>query len=170
MKNIYILGFMGTGKSAAGRLLAKSLNREFVEMDEVIEGEQGKPISSIFSEEGETHFRKLEKELLTKLALNSGLIVSCGGGLVCDSGNLELLKKSGVLICLSASAEVIHQRTKKHVCRPLLNVEDPLKKIDELLKVRKPYYDQADHIIDTDKLSPEEIVDKIKKLLDKDNG
>lgn len=166
MDNIYIVGFMGTGKTSVGKLLAEALSREFIEMDALIEQDQGKAIANIFAEQGEAHFRKLEKKLLKELALKADLVVSCGGGLVCDSDNLSLLKESGILVCLSASSQVINRRTKNHTHRPILNVEDPLKKIEQLLLERKPYYDQADHTVDTDQLSLGEVVDKLKTILD----
>lgn len=170
MKNIYIVGFMGTGKSMAGEILAEELGREFIEMDALIESEQKKSILKIFAEEGEAYFRGLEKKLLKKLALKANRVVSCGGGLICDPDNLKLLKTSGLVICLTASPEVVDQRTKKHTCRPLLEVGDRLKTIKELLEERKPYYDQADHKVNTDNLKPQEVADKIKKILDQGNA
>jgi len=157
---------MGTGKSLVGRLLAEQLGREFVEMDALIEKSQGKTILQIFAEEGEVYFRSLEQELLRKLALKADLVVSCGGGLVCDPANLTLLKNSGLLICLTASPEVIEQRTEKHICRPLLKVNNRLKTIKELLEKRKFCYEQAEHQVNTDGLKPEEVAVKIKKILD----
>jgi len=170
MDNIYIVGFMGTGKTSVGKLLAKALDREFVEMDASIEQDQSKPIAKIFAEEGEAHFRQLEKELLTQLALRSGLVVSCGGGLICDQDNLRLLKASGVIFNLAASASTIYQRIKEHTHRPLLEVDDPLKRIEELLIARKAYYEKADQTIDTNNLSPQEVVESIVKLIQPTNG
>ncbi len=170
MKNVYLVGFMGTGKTVVGKLLADELGREFIEMDALIEKEQKKSISRIFAEEGEAYFRGLEHKLLKNLSLKSDLIVSCGGGLVCNPANLALLKKSGVLICLSASAEEISQRTKKHTSRPLLNVNNRIEKIKELLEKRKSCYDQADYKVDTDKLQPGEVASKIEEILGKNNA
>jgi len=165
MKNIYLVGFMGTGKTAVGKILAKKLSKEFVEMDAVIEAKQGSKIADIFAGKGEAYFRGLEKGLLEELSVKDDLVISCGGGLICDDDNLRRLKETGIVFCLQASVSTTYQRTKKHTCRPILNVDDPRKKIEELLKERAPYYAQAQHSIDTDGLCPEEIADKIIAIL-----
>lgn len=165
MKNIYLVGFMGTGKTAVGKILAKSLDKEFVEMDAVIEAREGSEVVDIFAKKGEAYFRKLEKGLLKELSTKKDLVISCGGGLICDQENLKRLKETGVVFALTASVSAIYQRTKEHTHRPILNVEDPQKKIEELLKGRAPYYAQAQHSIDTDNLFPEEIADKIIAIL-----
>ena len=165
MQNIYLVGFMGTGKTTVGKILAKSLGKEFVEMDAVIEVREGSEVVDIFAKKGEVYFRKLEKELFKKLSVKKDLVISCGGGLICDEENLRRLKETGTVFCLKASALTVHQRIKEHTHRPILNVEDPQKKIEELLKERAPYYIQAQHLIDTDNFSPEEIADKIIAIL-----
>ena len=161
MKNIYLVGFMGTGKTVVGVILAKRLAKEFVEMDAVIEEKQGSKIADIFTKQGEAYFRSFEKTLLGSLSKREGLVISCGGGLICDQENLKLLKETGVVFVLRASASTIYQRTKEHTHRPILNVDDPQEKIKQLLEQRAPYYAQAHHSIDTDDLLPEEIADKI---------
>jgi len=161
MKNIYLVGFMGTGKTVVGEILAKKLGKEFVEMDVVIEAKEGSKIADIFTKQGEAYFRSLEKTLLGSLSKKEGLVISCGGGLICDQENLKLLKETGVVFALRASVSTIYQRTREHTHRPILNVDDPQEKIKQLLDQRDPYYAQAQHSIDTDNLSPEEIADKI---------
>lgn len=165
MKNIYLVGFMGVGKTAVGKILAKRLKLQFIEMDEVIEKEENKPITEIFATKGEPYFRKLESNLLKKISEESNNVVSCGGGLICNEENLKLLKKSGMVFNLAASAEAIYERTKKYSHRPLLNVDNPLAKIDELIRKRNEYYKKAHHTIDTTKISPDEVADKIIDLL-----
>lgn len=165
MKNIYLVGFMGAGKTTVGNILAKTLKKEFLEMDEVIEKENGIKITEIFKVHGEPYFRELEKKLLLKISVKRNLIVSCGGGLVCDKENLKILKKTGIVFNLTASRESIYGRIKKHKNRPLLDVKDPLKKIGELITLRMPYYIQAHHTIDTDKTGPEVVVEKIISIL-----
>jgi shikimate kinase len=167
MKNIYLVGFMGTGKTVVGKLLAERLDKEFIEMDEVVQERQGKEIVDIFAQEGEGVFRKLESELLRELSTACDLVISCGGGLICNEDNLELLKKSGTVFSLMASAATVYERTKKYTHRPLLNVDKPLDKIEKLLAARAPYYSQAHHSIDTDAISPDEAADKIIVLLKK---
>jgi len=156
---------MGTGKSAVGKILAEKLGKEFVEMDAVIEEKEGSKIADIFAKQGEAYFRSLEKALLGELSKREDLVISCGGGLVCNPDNLKQLKETGVVFALRASVSTIYQRTKEHIHRPILNVDNPQKKIKQLLEKRAPYYAQVQHSIDSDSLSPEEIVDKIIAIL-----
>ena len=164
-KNIYLVGFMGTGKTTVGKILAKKLNREFVEMDEEIEKREGKKIVDIFRLFGEPYFRKVEKEILKEIASCSNLVVSCGGGVIVDEENLKILKETGIVICLKAKPSIIYERTKKTKERPLLNVPDPLKKIKELLARRAPFYAKADYFVNTSTLTPEEVSEEIIKIL-----
>ena len=165
MKNIYLVGFMGTGKTVVGENLAKRLAKEFVEMDAVIAEREGKKIVDIFDKKGETYFRKLEKKLLKELCLKDNLVISCGGGLICDEENLKRLKETGIVFALTASPSVIYERTKKHHYRPILNVDNPQAKIRELLNKRTPYYKQAHYLIDTEGILPEKIAVKIITIL-----
>ncbi len=165
MKNVYLTGFMGTGKTTLGEILSRKLGREFVEMDRVIEAREGKKITDIFAERGERYFRNREQEFLKELAAKTDLVVSCGGGLICHPGNLTLLKASGRIFSLKASSSTIYERIKKYTHRPLLNVVDPLKRIEELLVKREPYYQQADYAINTEQISPQEAADKIIAIL-----
>ncbi len=165
MKNIYLVGFMGTGKTTVGKILANKLSKKFVETDQAIEEKEGEKIKDIFAKKGESYFRKLETNLLKKLSSESGLVVSCGGGLACNKKNLEILQNTGHLFSLSASASLILERIKDSNHRPLLRVEDPLAKINELLNIRKPYYQKAGIEVNTDNLCPEEVADSILNLL-----
>jgi shikimate kinase len=166
MKNIYLVGFMGTGKTTIAKILANKLSKKFVEMDRVIEQEEGKKVKDIFAEYGETYFRKLEKQLLDKLSSQTDLVVSCGGGLVCSEKNLKILKESGYLFSLYACPSSIFERVKNSNQRPLLNVENPLEKIGQLLRARNPYYEKAGLRVNTDKLSAQEAADYIVNLLE----
>ncbi|MCM8831032.1 MAG: shikimate kinase [Candidatus Omnitrophica bacterium] len=167
MKNIYLVGFMGTGKTTIGKLLAEKIKKKFVEMDSEIEKKEGKKIVDIFKENGEAYFRRLEKELLKDLSRQTDLVVSCGGGLICDDENLEILKKTGLVINLLASPKTIYERTRFSLDRPLLNVSNPLDKIKELLRKRMPFYRQAHYSIKTDNITAKEVVEKIVKILKK---
>jgi len=155
---------MGTGKSCAGKRLSKRLGLDFLELDEVIEKKAGTSIKDIFEKKGEPYFRKLEKEIVKEASQKKGVIISAGGGAVVDEENFKNLKSGGVIICLEASPGVILQRTRSLTTRPLLNVADPKKKIEELLKVRLPYYKKSDHCINTDELTIEQVVEKIINL------
>lgn len=165
MKNIYLVGFMGVGKTVVGRILAQRLVRDFVEMDEIIVVRTGMQINDIFSQHGESYFRKLETDLLFELAAKDNLVVSCGGGLICNEQNLQLLKESGSVILLKAEASIIYERIKEHVHRPILKVKDPLAKIKALLAKRSPYYNQADYLVDTDNDSVDDVAGKIITIL-----
>ena len=112
MKNIYLVGFMGTGKSFVGRILAKKIAAHFMEMDTELERRAGKAIAQIFKEDGEAVFRVMEKNLLSELSFKSGMVVSCGGGVICSEENVVMMKKSGVIVNLFSSAEKIYARTK----------------------------------------------------------
>jgi shikimate kinase len=166
--HIYLVGFMGTGKTAVGRRLAQTLGREFVEMDQVIEEREGKKIVDIFSDHGEEYFRGREKAVLQDIAKASKLVVSCGGGIVIDNENIQVLKKTGVMVCLTASPEVIYERVHSCTQRPLLQVADPKEKIRELIKQRQTQYAQAHYCIDTSSLSVQGVAEKIVELLTND--
>ena len=165
MRNIYLTGFMGTGKSAAGRELAKRLNLALVDIDTLIVRKEKRDINDIFSQNGEPYFRKVESESLKEAALKENQVVSCGGGIVLNPENTALMKQTGRLVRLSAHPEVIFERVRRHAHRPLLRAADPLAKIRELLASRKPYYEQAEFVIDTSALSVNEVAQKIMDYL-----
>ena len=166
-RNIFLVGFMGTGKTSVGRALAARFNWEFVDLDERIEKRQQRRISDIFAVEGEVFFRQLEKEALKQVSFGDEQVVSCGGGIVIDNENIVLMKQRGILICLSASPEVIYERTRGSSNRPLLNVPDPVARIGELLAQRSRYYALAHETLDTSLMSVEEAAEYIEKLYEK---
>jgi len=161
MANIYLVGFMGTGKTAVGKEVARKLSQQFIDLDSQIEEKQNRKISQIFTEDGEAYFRSLEKQTLKKIAVGKNLVVSCGGGIILDKENIQIMKETGRMICLTSRPEVILARTQGYRQRPLLNVDNPTERIDELLKIRAPFYAQADYTIDTSDLSVLAVVDKV---------
>jgi len=165
MENIYLVGFMASGKTVTGKELAKSQKWQFADLDELIEFKERRSIADIFTKEGEPYFRRVEKLVLREVAAEECFVVACGGGVVLDPDNLRLMKQTGKVVCLTVSAETILKRTCGKSHRPLLNVVDPKKQIELLLKLRAPYYAQADVKIDTDKLSVKEVVGKIVKII-----
>ena len=165
MSNIYLVGFMGTGKTETARLLAKQLKRAFVDMDESIVKSEKMPIARIFTTKGEPYFRKLEKDIIRTLSRKDNLVVACGGGSFVDPENIATLKKSGTVICLTSSVEMILKRTGGSRVRPLLNVDVPKKRAEELLSQRRPFYAQAHYTIDCDKLTVAETAQEVLKLL-----
>lgn len=165
MQRIVLVGFMGTGKTVVGRRLAEKLGRRFLELDEIIEKKEGLSIREIFAKKGEAYFRKVEKGVVKEAVEKEDVVISAGGGAIVDEENFQSLKKNGIIICLEASPEVILKRTRGLAARPLLNVPDPKKKIEELLKKREPYYKKADFCIETDNLNVEEVVEKVAEKL-----
>jgi shikimate kinase len=165
MKNIYLVGFMGTGKTTVGRELARKKKWRFVDLDELIGFREGRSIADIFSKKGELYFRALEKKILKEISLEKGFVVSCGGGIVCDEDNIRVMKETGMVICLKAQPSVILKRTKRLNSRPLLNVNNPKEKINLLLKLRAPYYAKADKLIDTSKLSISKVAEEVLRLM-----
>ena len=163
--NIYLVGFMGTGKSSVGCQLAKERGWNFIDLDELIELKEQRRIVDIFAKDGEAYFRKIEKNILKQVSTQKKFVVACGGGVVLDKDNIKLMKKTGRMICLYASPEQILKRVSLNNDRPLLNVDKPQKRIELLLKMRAPYYMQADKIIDTSNLSVKQVVKKISKIL-----
>lgn len=164
MGNIYLVGFMATGKTAVGKELARKKKWQFVDLDELIELKEKRVISDIFAKEGEAYFRRIEKLTLKEVAKEKKFVVACGGGIVIDPDNISVMKRTGTLICMVASPEIILERLRDSSHRPLLNVANPKKQVELLLKLRAPYYAQADRTIDTSKFSIKEVVAKIIKL------
>lgn len=165
--NIYLVGFMGTGKTSVGKELAKKKKWQFIDLDELIELREKRRISDIFAKDGEPYFRRLEKRALKEVSAQNKFIVACGGGIVMDKENIKIMKETGIIMCLTATPEVILNRTSGYAHRPLLNVVDPKKQTELLLKLRSPFYAQADKIIDTSKISVKETVEKILKIIAK---
>jgi len=166
MKNIILFGFMGTGKTAIGKTLAEKLNMKFVDMDDLIEEHEGTAISEIFATKGEPYFRRVESKVAEDVAGRTGLVVATGGGVVLNCENVRALESTGTGVCLNASPEIICERVRDETHRPLLDVEDPLKRIREMLEARKPYYARVKHQLNTDQLSVEEAVKRIIEIVE----
>jgi shikimate kinase len=166
MGNIVLTGFMGTGKTAVGRELSRLLNMTLVDVDTEIEKSQQMTINEIFKQFGELKFREIETEMIRKLSERKDVIISTGGGAVLRQENVDVLREQGIIVCLMATPETILKRTSHSSHRPLLQVENPFGKIKELLDFRRPFYEKADIMIDTDGKTPrqiaEEIIGKIK--------
>lgn len=165
MENIVLVGFMGTGKTTVGRILAEKLNRRFIDVDRKIEENCGMPVGEIFRNKGEVFFR--QQELLTiKNSLPSGnAVVATGGGAVLNAENIVNLKKHGIMVGLEASADVIIGRIGSDTDRPLLNTPNREEIVSKLLQERASRYRLADFSVDTSMLTPEEVAEKIIYLL-----
>ncbi|AEE96327.1 shikimate kinase [Mahella australiensis] len=163
--NIYLTGFMGTGKTTVGRLLAKELNMNFVDTDEFIEQGMGMTVPSIFGIYGEAFFRQLEHNALISIAYRQGVVVSTGGGIVLRDDNINIMRRSGVMICLDASPDTVMRNVGSGKGRPVLDGGDLRRNIIELMDKRRQFYCQADIIVNIDDKTPETISDEIIALL-----
>ena len=156
--NIYLVGFMGVGKSTIGVRLAHELGYSFFDSDKEIEERVGKSITEIFADSGEAKFRQYEREFVDSGHPAEGCVISCGGGLVVQKDMPEKLKSKGVVICLFASLESILKRTQQSKKRPLLNVDAPAERIRQLFAEREPIYMKSGICISTEGRSISEIV------------
>ena len=166
-KNIILTGFMGTGKTTVGKLLAKQLDHEFVDTDEMIQARQDRTIPQIFRESGEAAFRQMETELAQELAHREGLVIATGGRLMLDPVNAAALSRQGQVFCLVANVEEILRRlTKdKQQLRPLLAGADPGERIVALLRQREEGYRLFPQVM-TDNKRPMEVVQELMELID----
>ena len=172
MNNIALIGFMGAGKTAVGQLLARKLDRKFIELDSLIEQKAGKSIPEIFHQDGEIAFRELEIGVTKEVATMKNVVIACGGGIVLNKINIDRLRESSRIVYLTASQGVILKRTASEAGkRPLLAVDNPAPIIDALLKFRKPFYERAaDITINTSKLDIGPVVEEIIERLKKDES
>ena len=168
--NIALFGFMGVGKTVVGKLLAEKTGFTYIDIDEEIVNRKGKTIPLIFSEEGETSFRAIEKQVTRDIASNRGQIIACGGGTVLKPENRDSLRSSSSMVLLTADPQIILQRVEAEgETRPLLMVDDKINKIRNLLADRNPkYVEAADLIVDTSDITPDEVVEEILKNLEWD--
>jgi shikimate kinase len=159
--NLALVGFMGTGKTSVGRTVAELLHFEFLDTDDLIQTRTGRMIADIFAKDGEPAFRALERQTVGELAARSKTVIATGGGLPTNLENLNALKAHALVVCLWASPEKIWERVRNQSHRPLLHDADPRRKIRELLKIREPFYRQADVLINTDSRSAREVAQQI---------
>jgi shikimate kinase len=169
---IALIGFMGTGKTVVGRLLAAKTGQEFLELDAIIEEKAGRSIPEIFRTEGEIGFREREIEAVKEIAHKKNVVIACGGGIVLNKINIDRLRQECAIVCLTASLEVILKRTAgDRGGRPLLDVADRARRVEELLAFRRPYYRRsADITINTSRLRPEKVADKIIEKLEENES
>jgi shikimate kinase len=157
-QNIVLTGFMGTGKSEVGKRLATRLERTFIDTDMVIERELGTSITQLFTEKGETYFRAHERRIIAQTCQQQDCVIATGGGAMVDLANAELLKKSGLVVCLTATPEVIYNRVRGNTNRPLLQGDEPLIKIRTLIAERAQAYARADVMVETSQRSLDDVV------------
>ncbi|HDZ56932.1 MAG TPA: shikimate kinase AroK [Pseudomonas xinjiangensis] len=162
MRNVFLIGPMGAGKSTIGRMLAKELRYPFKDSDREIEARTGADIPWIFDVEGEEGFREREQAMIAELVQEQGIVLATGGGVVIREPNRKALASGGLVVYLRTSVEQQLQRTAKDRQRPLLQTPDPEKVLRDLMARRDPLYkDIADLVIDTDQRGPKIVVNTI---------
>jgi shikimate kinase len=168
MTKIFLIGYMGSGKSTAGKKLAAKLGFDFIDLDKFIEQETGKTIPEIFLEKGEAEFRALEHNALKKIITMENVVVACGGGTPCYYGNMELMNNNGTTIYLKMSADSLASRLiKAKDKRPLIDnkSEEELRSfINENLEKREDIYHQAQYIVKGKNLNVDELVDFVAAI------
>tara|TARA_R100000027_G_scaffold47114_1_gene35910 strand:- start:4381 stop:4947 length:567 start_codon:yes stop_codon:yes gene_type:complete len=162
--NLYLTGFMGTGKSSIGRELARTLNYKFIDSDRWIERDVGMKIPKIFEEHGESWFRDCERRFIEEGHPNEGCVVALGGGLVVPDGMIERVEQRGILVALFASPETVLSRTSRSKNRPLLQVENPAERIRELMAQRDPIYRRVGLAVSTDGRSFADVRDAVLRI------
>ncbi len=165
-KHVVLIGFMGTGKTSCGRMLATRLGCGLVDLDKYIEAKEGMSVPEIFAAKGEDYFRAKEREAVREVLQRKFTVIATGGGTVKDEENFRLLKERGVLVCLTADVDTILARTERRGERPMLDRhEDRRKTVEELLESRREIYARADFSIDTSRRSPMEVSEEIVDFL-----
>jgi shikimate kinase len=162
--NVILVGFMGAGKSVCGRMLARRLQRCFVETDDMIVSRDGRSIPDIFRQDGEDAFRNLEGEVVEALGLKRGDVIATGGGLPCRSGRMEALRALGTVVWLRGTLSGLLERAGRAGGRPMLGGRTP-EQIEALYREREPYYAQAHVVVETDGLTVDQVVTRVLGLL-----
>lgn len=170
-KNIILIGMMGSGKSTIGKLLDEVLVQyKLVDIDEEIEKNTQSKISEIFLKHGEHFFRMLETEKIKSFCKKENLIISAGGGAFEADENRKIMKENGIVLYLKASPDVIYERIKNEIHRPLLKKNFSVEKIKSILKLREVNYKKADYIIDTSNKEPYNVVQEILRIVNDRNS
>lgn len=170
-KNIILTGFMGTGKTTVGKLVAAQLDYEFIDTDELIQARHGRSIAEIFLERGEAAFRQMEADMAKELANREGLVIATGGRLMLDSENADVLSQRGLVFCLAATPEAILARLKDDVAhpRPLLAGSNPGERIVELLQQRQAGYQRFPQVMTNGK-RPLEVAQILLDLIETESA
>lgn len=159
--NIYLIGFMGSGKSTAGKGIARLLRWKFLDLDKLVEADEGMPVASIFAIRGESYFRKAESKALQTVSARTRTVVACGGGTPCSEENISLMKATGVTVYLRLTVEALVSRlSRSRTDRPLLKDAGQAElhdRVMELLEKRSAWYEQADLILDSETMDDDEV-------------
>jgi len=164
---IYLIGYMGSGKSTIGRQLASRLNFSFLDMDHFIEGKYDKTVPEIFRDEGEMNFRKKEQSCLQEISAMENVVVATGGGAPCFFDNMEVMNRTGCCVFLDVEPEELARRLiQANAIRPLLHEkpeEELIQTIEEMMQKRRPFYEKARYIISGNAITPDDVINKIAK-------
>ncbi|MBY0264900.1 MAG: shikimate kinase [Burkholderiales bacterium] len=170
-ERIFLVGLMGAGKTSVGKMLARRLQKEFLDADAEVERATGVKIPVIFEIEGESGFRAREEKMIARLTERPGIVLATGGGAVISANNRELLRSRGRVIYLRAAPEDLWRRTRRDRNRPLLQTADPLARLRELHQQRDPLYREvAELIVDTGSQSVSALTSHIQQLLDQSDS
>lgn len=173
MKNVILIGFMGTGKSSCGRAIAQQLGYRLVDLDKEIEAKYDMPIPAMFQQYGEAWFRQREKEMVAHWSSQRNVVISTGGGTVKNPENVACLRKNGKIVCLQADVDTLVERTSKQGRRPVLDARaeklggDRRAAIQSLLAERQEMYKDADLYVDTGLLSPLQVAVRVSEFIRK---
>jgi shikimate kinase len=160
--NLVLVGFMGSGKTATGKLAAKALGFQFLDTDQLIVDRARRQIPDIFASEGEAYFRELETGVIVSLGHLRRCVIATGGGAVLSGENRRLLRALGFVVCLKAREEVLFERVSRNEKRPLLQTENPLQTLRDLLAKRAEAYAEAAHwSLDTSDMGHPAVVDAV---------
>jgi shikimate kinase len=159
--NIALIGFMGTGKTSVGRIVADQLRFDYLDTDELIQASTGRSITDIFTKDGEAAFRALEEKVVAEISTRAKTVIATGGGLPVNPKNLASLKTHALVVSLWSSPGKIWERVRHQGHRPLLHGENPQAKIRELLTTREPFYKQADVLLNTELRSVREVAQQV---------
>ena len=162
--NIILVGLSGSGKTSIGKSVARELHWPFIDFDTEIEHRQHATVQEIFARHGEARFRELEQELTKELVTCNGMIMSAGGGWVLNREAVALLRQTGRIIYLRASPELLARRlATARVRRPLLDTPDPLDTLTTMYEARRPLYEEADLVIDTEVFDRKQLIEQVRQ-------
>ncbi len=166
LRNVYLVGMMGSGKTETAEELAKLLDMKAVDLDDLIVDEEGKTINEIFDQKGEAYFREVESKVLSRISVKKNQVIAAGGGTVLRESNRKILLQTGKVFYLKTSLEILWERLKTMQDRPLLKAPDPKVVLERIFEERRPFYESFENQVITDYKSPHEVAREIAEILE----